>query len=221
MLLLPSFTRLTTMRAHPILASLLVPLLLSACRVEAPPEGTAAADAAASFVPEGAPAATPAGPADSAGYRIATRIPTYQGVVTIEQQGGPEDPDRPRRFRVAVDGAAMLEDSTALDVSVYALSRSPALGMGTVVVLEAASGGTACPSLFRILELSDDAPPVLTDEFGDCSDIPAVAFDSGAVAVRFPGFYTNVAASEPGFRQPPPVTWTYRGAGKLERAEGR
>ena len=199
------------MRAHPILASLLVPLLLSACRMEASPEG-----AAASFVPEDASAAAPT---DSAEYRIATRIQTYHGVVTIEEQGGPEDPDRPRRFRVAVDGAAMLEDSTAQGVSVYALSRSPSLGMGMVVVLEAASGGTACPSLFRILELPGDAPPVLTDELGDCSDIPTVAFDSGAVAVRFPGFYTSSAASEPGFREPPPVTWTYRGAGRLERAE--
>ena len=142
---------------------------------------------------------------------VQTRLPTSHGEVTVTRTG--EEGLRGGLFVVAVDSNEVFRDSIGMTVEPYAFTA--ALEMGPVVVIGIASGGTACPMLFRVVHLPGDAPPVATDEFGDCSDIPDVHVDGRRVILRFPGFYPSGADDEPGFEEPGPTAFAYEGGGRL------
>lgn len=76
--------------------------------------------------------------------------------------------------------------------------------LGVALVEE--RGGTACPAQFRILNLQTKK---LTEEFGDCSDLPQILQRDDRLTFTFLGYYHHTAAQEPGFKPPPPSTWVY------------
>lgn len=86
--------------------------------------------------------------------------------------------------------------------------------IGDVAVLSIASGGTACPAMFRIAYPDASGKYVMTQEFGDCSDIPIITFEEKQVTLKFPGFAPLSAQSAPNFRPPPPTTYVFSN-GKL------
>ncbi|MBC8142427.1 MAG: hypothetical protein H7Y38_13415 [Armatimonadetes bacterium] len=100
-----------------------------------------------------------------------------------------------------------------MDVHVYSYNSQYAFG--DTVVLSTAQGGNACPALFRVVHIKEDGKVTLTEEFGDCSDIPTVMADGKGLRMTFPGFYPNYRAQEPGFKPPPPVTYVYQGGARV------
>ena len=56
---------------------------------------------------------------------------------------------------------------------------------GNYVLLEEGTGGTACPSLYRVIDLSGIIP-TLTSQFGSCSDLPIVTLTANGLRVVTP-----------------------------------
>lgn len=81
--------------------------------------------------------------------------------------------------------------------------------IGEVAVLSVSEGGNACPAMFRIAYPDASGKYVLTQEFGDCSDIPTIIFEEKQVTLKFPGYAPLSAMSEPHFRPPPPTTYVF------------
>lgn len=139
------------------------------------------------------------------------RVDTYDGTISISQITGSSEP---RKFRVRVGADVVFGDSMSLAVMLHTLTSWSGR---RVALLELASGGTACPSMYRIVEFTEEGRPRVSPEFGNCSDIPVVLQDGTRFRVRFPGFYTNHQARQPGFRPPPAATWEYLGNGRVQR----
>lgn len=86
------------------------------------------------------------------------------------------------------------------------------LDMGEIVVIEVNSGGTACPAQFQVVRIVENGAQV-SDEFGDCSDSPTITMKrlpDEEVIFGFPGYYQLWQEREPGFRRPPPTTYSYK-----------
>lgn len=81
-----------------------------------------------------------------------------------------------------------------------------------MVILDAGAYGNTCPGMFRILMMRFGKPPLLTDPFGNCSEMPEVSTAGGRLRMRFPGFYTYWQSRQPGFREPPDELYEYRGS---------
>jgi hypothetical protein len=141
------------------------------------------------------------------------RVETYDGTLTITRitNGGEWE------FHVRVDSVLLLRDDVAERVSLHTIT---AWSGGLAALLEVSSGGSACPSMYRIVEFAEGSRPTVTEEFGDCSDIPLVLLDGTRFRVRFPGFYHGRMAREPGFRPPPPITWELVGKGRMRKKAG-
>ena len=84
-------------------------------------------------------------------------------------------------------------------------------GVAEAFLIFEASGGNGCPGEFFLLTIASSKKATISEGFGDCSDTPTVTQKPDSLTFTFPGFYTNAAASEPGFRPPPPSTWIYKG----------
>jgi hypothetical protein len=145
-----------------------------------------------------------------------TRFPTLDGVLSIEREG-PEN--GPGLYRVRVDGRLVLEDSSSYFVGVRAYTEH-VHGMGHVFVIETHDGGTGCPALFHVVEMSSHFAYV-TSDFGSCSSYFELQTDSGEVRMTFPDYYTLWQAESPGFVEQPPITWVYRGQGRIEMLKER
>lgn len=83
-------------------------------------------------------------------------------------------------FSLEIDGKEVLRDEMSYTID---LQQTLAPGIG---LLAFSSGGTACPALYRIIDLSG-VQPILTEEFGNCSDIPNVTLGNRGVQLVFPG----------------------------------
>ena len=84
---------------------------------------------------------------------------------------------------------------------------------GEVIVMTVSEGGTACPAQFQIVRIEGPGKVSVTDEFGDCGDLPTITLQQlpeDQVTLRFQGYYPLRAAEEPGFKPPPPTTWVYK-----------
>ena len=142
------------------------------------------------------------------------RVETIDVTLTIsrlERAGGP------RVFRVRAGDDVVFGDSMSYAVLVHTVTRWAG---GWVALLQIASGGSSCPSMYRVVEMPGDGPPRASPEFGTCSDLPVVLLDETRFRVRFPGFYQDHMAREPGFRPPPAATWEYLGDGRVRRVTG-
>lgn len=84
--------------------------------------------------------------------------------------------------RVTVNGTEVLDDTESLGVLLRGIHRS---GVHAWVLVERASGGTACPSTFVAVDASA-SPPAASAEFGNCSDLPEVSADGDALVVVMP-----------------------------------
>jgi len=69
------------------------------------------------------------------------------------------------------------------------------IGTDKVALVEVASGGTACPATYVFITAKTSGTPVLSKEFGNCSDTPKIASKGDKITLKFPGN--------------PPETWTY------------
>lgn len=87
--------------------------------------------------------------------------------------------------KVTVGDGQVFSDEGSLRVDV----SGPYVGGGkTYVAIQLASGGSACPATYRVIDLSGPFPR-LTDEFGTCSDIPEFKVGKdGALKVAMPKF---------------------------------
>ena len=72
------------------------------------------------------------------------------------------------------------------------------------IILIRFDGGSACEATYRVLDLRA-APPVVTAEFGTCSDLATLVWDGTAATVAMPGRrgavrwrYTPAAGGRPG-----------------------
>jgi hypothetical protein len=172
------------------------------------------------------------GAGHSGEMRVTTRIDDFDGVLTIEA------PDVPgiHMSRVRVDGRTVLVDSLSYGLSVHAYWRHPPVTdeadpgpdldgpSGATALITVALGGTGCPAEHRLVEvLRHDAGVAVTEAFGGCSEAPdSVWFDArGALWIRFEEYAPLFVTNEPGYKQGAPLTWVYRGSGRLEQVTGR
>jgi hypothetical protein len=142
------------------------------------------------------------------------RVETFDGTLSISRVPNAAGM---REFRVRVGSDVVFRDSMSLTVMLHTLTS---WSRRRVALLELVSGGTACPSMYRIVEFTEEGRPRVSVEFGNCSDLPVVLLDGTRFRVRFPGFYTNSQARQPGFRSPPAQTWEYLGDGRVRRVTG-
>jgi hypothetical protein len=220
---------------------LALPLLLAACaRADAPPPPRASESAAAlaRTSPSGEPSAADSAAARARitgpGYnpdvdtawvelRFARRnverqrLSTLDGTMTITADSvGGEIPVE-STHHLAVNGREILAEEQVIDLGVYLSLQSyhvQAGGFnesGAVVVLDAGAYGNTCPAKFRILMMRFGHPPLLTEPFGNCSEMPEVTTAGGRLRMRFPGFYTYWQSRQPGFRAPPGELYEFRG----------
>ncbi|MDQ2920193.1 MAG: hypothetical protein M3R52_01055 [Acidobacteriota bacterium] len=123
---------------------------------------------------------------------------------------------------LAQDNTKLIPDSlTAViqgteNASLHAYFSSSEIG--DVAVLSVYGEGNACPAMFRIAHADSSGKYVVTKEFGDCSDIPTIIFEEKQVTLKFPGYASPTAMSEPHFRPPPPTTYVFS-QGKLREVK--
>jgi hypothetical protein len=75
----------------------------------------------------------------------------------------------------------------------------PKEGPARLILLEVPSGGTACPSFYRVLEIKDDGSTVRSKTFGNCGNNARSSFTQGVLRIDFPK--AGRAA---------PESWTYQ-----------
>ncbi len=91
------------------------------------------------------------------------------------------------------------EDGTASlyldDNEIYASDEYGNLGIekefpiadGKVSLIWLSTGGTACPAMFMYVVARQDSLPLITTEFGNCSDIPTITNNKDKITVALPG----------------------------------
>lgn len=72
------------------------------------------------------------------------------------------------------------------DYFAVSISNSRSTPDAQFVLIELTTGGNACPSTYRALEIKSNGEATLSDEFGNCSDLPSTSLRDGALQVRFP-----------------------------------
>lgn len=86
--------------------------------------------------------------------------------------------------QILVDGLVLAVDRDDDRVVI----RSTHEGGGrTYVLIEEQSGGNACPALYQAIDLSGGAP-LVSPQFGNCSDVPTVGVVAGALRMAVPAF---------------------------------
>ncbi len=132
-------------------------------------------------------------------------VQTRAGLLTLVRRG----PGMEMGLRL--DGRKVLD----VDGALYGGFKAHFRGMdaGEVVVMWTSDGGSGCPAQFRVVRIVDEARVSLTDEFGDCSDSPAITLrqlPEEELTFGFPGYYQLWQSREPGFRRPAPSAWVYK-----------
>ena len=106
-----------------------------------------------------------------------------------------------RGYQIVVDSRVIAEDNQDDHVVIRDVYRG---GGRTYILIEEQSGGIACPSLYQAIDLTG-AAPLISPQFGNCSDIPKVGVIDGRLRV-----------SVPKFRAAPATTYTFQD-GRLTR----
>ncbi|HEX8905853.1 MAG TPA: hypothetical protein VF771_13465 [Longimicrobiaceae bacterium] len=145
------------------------------------------------------------------------RLSTLNGTMTITADSiGGEIPVE-STYHLAVNGREILAEEQLIDLGVYLSLQDYHVRAGgfdetgTVVILDQGAYGNTCPGTFRILMMRFGSPPLLTEPFGNCSEMPEVSTAGDRLRMRFPGFYTFWQSRQPGFREPPEEVYEYRG----------
>lgn len=81
---------------------------------------------------------------------------------------------------VLVDGRPVIRDAESQFVTIQSIHEG---GSHAYVLVGETSGGNACPSMYQAIDLS--AAPVVSPQFGNCSDLPRVSVAGGALRVSF------------------------------------
>ncbi len=92
--------------------------------------------------------------------------------------------------QILVDGRVIATD---LDDDRVLIQGTYQGGGKTYVVVAEQSGGTACPSMYQALDLTDGTS-VISPQFGNCSDVPRVSITNGELRVSVPAFRAAPAA---------------------------
>lgn len=100
-----------------------------------------------------------------------------QSALRVEVAGGGAQP-----HRVLVDGVTVFTDDTAFSVEV---KQVLARGSSRFALIAVNSGGSACPTMYRAIDLSGPRP-VVSPEFGTCSDVPTATIREGVLHVSMP-----------------------------------
>ena len=58
---------------------------------------------------------------------------------------------------------------------------------GKVSLIWLSTGGTACPAMFMYVVARQDSLPLITTEFGNCSDMPTITNNKDDITVALPG----------------------------------
>lgn len=140
-------------------------------------------------------------------------VTTEGGLLTITHTG-PNGPNAIGQvYTVRLGGKTIHTFKEMAYVNIYSFNSR--YEMGDTVLLSVANGGNGCPAMFYIVHIKSPKEYYITEEFGDCSDVPSVNAGRQQMEIKFPGFYQLWQESEPGFKPPPPTTYVYRDKGKV------
>ncbi|MFL5359088.1 hypothetical protein [Archangium sp.] len=106
--------------------------------------------------------------------------------------------------QLSLAGKVLFEEPAYESLSITASYPEP--GPARVVLLELSSGGTGCPSFYKVIELKDDGSAVRSKKFGNCSPLAQPSFTDGALLINIPKIGGAAAQS-----------WRYQN-GKLSKA---
>ncbi|MBA5775998.1 hypothetical protein H2509_02535 [Stappia sp. F7233] len=127
-------------------------------------------------------------------FSMATAVTVSLADETVDTLAGPVTVrEIPEDFRVEISVAGQplyYQDDSR---TAYIAQTFEVYGAVGVVVVGFNSGGSACPVLYRIVDVSQGAPN-LSQQFGSCSDIPKFKVVKGSIQIDFPKY--NEGSSE-------------------------
>ena len=85
---------------------------------------------------------------------------------------------------IAVDGRVLANDTEDDRVVIQGVYQG---GGRAYMLISEQSGGTACPSMYQVLDLSGSIP-IVSPQFGNCSDLPRTSVVDRALSVSVPAF---------------------------------
>ena len=124
-----------------------------------------------------APAIAPASEPDPGLDQVLEHVATVRGLLEIRMKH--EAPEY--RFRVALDGKTLFDSGVNL-LSIAA--TVPTDEAAQLVLVEDSGGGSACPAMFRVVDLGKRGTPVVTKEFGNCDSSVTVSGDAKRWVIR-------------------------------------
>ncbi len=104
---------------------------------------------------------------------------TKGGLLSIEKS----ETDSGRHFRVLLDKTVLYgdEESESVEIQYVYPSKEP-----VVLALAFFSGGTACPALFRFVDVTAPEGRRISEEFGNCAPYPKFSVAGSVLTARFP-----------------------------------
>jgi len=104
---------------------------------------------------------------------------TRQGVLAIIRPAAYEN-------MISLNGKTIWKNDINFSVSFV---KDFKMGNDEIFLIECSSGGVTCPSRYRFIILKDNNPPLLSKEFGNCSEEPKVEQIDQKVVITFPKTY--------------------------------
>jgi hypothetical protein len=98
-----------------------------------------------------------------------------QGIVSGPSMG---------QHQLTLDGKVTSVETEYGSVSIAA--SYPENAPARIVLLELSTGGSGCPSFYKVLEVKDDGSTVRSKEFGNCSPMARPSFVEGVLRVDIP-----------------------------------
>lgn len=161
------------------LPAALVALSLAGCQVATDPYGrtimsTHTLGQAMGISGQSARPSIPHTPIVASGPVQEQRVVAGRTVQVVSTEGG---------HAIVVDGRVLANDADDDRVIIQGVYQG---GGRTYVLIAEQSGGTACPSMFQVVDLS--SVPVVSPQIGNCSDLPRISVVGGALRVAVPAF---------------------------------
>lgn len=116
------------------------------------------------------------------------------GATNQKKEGG-KFTEAKNKKAILYDGKIVYEDKQDIYFSIN-LKKVFSIGSDKVALVELSYGGVMCPASYIFLTAKPNGDVLISEQFGNCSDLPKITKKGNDIVVRFPGN--------------PPETWVYQ-----------